>query len=85
MGKEAIILAGGLGTRLRSILSDTPKPMAPVNGMSAVPTRFSGGRFFFCSRPPEKRLSSQSVVLQDFAPRHLGSPSGWKTTHPPGA
>lgn len=32
MGKEAIILAGGLGTRLRSILTDTPKPMAPVNG-----------------------------------------------------
>ena len=33
MGKEAIILAGGLGTRLRSILIDTPKPMAPVNGI----------------------------------------------------
>ena len=29
--KEAIILAGGLGTRLRSILSDVPKPMAMIN------------------------------------------------------
>jgi len=29
---EAIILAGGLGTRLREIISDLPKPMAPVNG-----------------------------------------------------
>ncbi|MBL0309161.1 MAG: nucleotidyltransferase family protein [Bacteroidetes bacterium] len=28
----AIILAGGLGTRLRSVISDLPKPMAPVNG-----------------------------------------------------
>jgi D-glycero-alpha-D-manno-heptose 1-phosphate guanylyltransferase len=28
----AIILAGGMGTRLRSIVSDVPKPMAPVNG-----------------------------------------------------
>ena len=28
---EAIILAGGLGTRLRSVVSDVPKPMAPVN------------------------------------------------------
>ena len=28
----AIILAGGLGTRLRSVLQDTPKPMAPING-----------------------------------------------------
>lgn len=28
----AIILAGGLGTRLKSVVSDLPKPMAPVNG-----------------------------------------------------
>jgi D-glycero-alpha-D-manno-heptose 1-phosphate guanylyltransferase len=28
----AIVLAGGLGTRLRSVISDMPKPMAPVNG-----------------------------------------------------
>ena len=30
--QEAIILAGGLGTRLRTVLPDTPKCMAPVNG-----------------------------------------------------
>lgn len=29
--KEAIILAGGLGTRLRSVIGDIPKIMAPVN------------------------------------------------------
>ena len=28
----AIILAGGLGTRLRTVVSDMPKPMAPVCG-----------------------------------------------------
>lgn len=27
---EAIVLAGGLGTRLRSIVNDIPKPMAPI-------------------------------------------------------
>lgn len=27
---EAIVLAGGLGTRLRSVLEDIPKPMAPI-------------------------------------------------------
>ena len=27
---QAIVLAGGLGTRLRSVVSDLPKPMAPV-------------------------------------------------------
>lgn len=29
---SAVILAGGLGTRLRSIVPDLPKPMAPING-----------------------------------------------------
>jgi D-glycero-alpha-D-manno-heptose 1-phosphate guanylyltransferase len=29
---QAIVLAGGAGTRLRQVLGDTPKPMAPVCG-----------------------------------------------------
>lgn len=29
---EAIILAGGLGSRLRAVVPDLPKPMAPING-----------------------------------------------------
>lgn len=32
MTNEAIILAGGLGTRLQSVVSDVPKPMAEVAG-----------------------------------------------------
>src|ERR1017187_8088006 len=32
----AIILAGGLGTRLRPVIQDLPKPMAPVNGKPFV-------------------------------------------------
>jgi len=32
MIKEAVILAGGLGTRLRDKVADLPKSMAPVNG-----------------------------------------------------
>src|ERR1700759_4477541 len=31
-GKTAIVLAGGLGTRLKSVVSDLPKCMAPVAG-----------------------------------------------------
>lgn len=30
--REAIILAGGFGTRLRSVVADVPKPLAPVAG-----------------------------------------------------
>jgi len=32
MVTEAVVLAGGLGTRLRAVLDDVPKPMAPVRG-----------------------------------------------------
>lgn len=32
MVKEAVILAGGFGTRLQSVVADVPKPMAPVKG-----------------------------------------------------
>ncbi len=32
MLKEAIILAGGFGTRLRDVVADVPKSMAPING-----------------------------------------------------
>lgn len=32
MIKEAIVLAGGLGTRLREVVTDVPKSMAKVNG-----------------------------------------------------
>lgn len=32
MNKECIILAGGLGTRLQSVVSDVPKCMAPIAG-----------------------------------------------------
>jgi len=30
--REAVILAGGLGSRLKEVVSDVPKVMAPVNG-----------------------------------------------------
>jgi D-glycero-alpha-D-manno-heptose 1-phosphate guanylyltransferase len=33
---HAVILAGGLGTRLRAVLPETPKPMAPVEGRPFV-------------------------------------------------
>ena len=36
MIQEAIILAGGLGTRLQSVVSDVPKCMAPVNGIPFI-------------------------------------------------
>lgn len=37
---EAIILAGGLGTRLRAAVPDLPKPMAPVSGRPFLEHQF---------------------------------------------
>jgi D-glycero-alpha-D-manno-heptose 1-phosphate guanylyltransferase len=36
MVKEAIILAGGFGTRLKSLVNDIPKPMAPVKNQPFI-------------------------------------------------
>src|SRR5450432_1909982 len=33
LGIRAFVLCGGLGTRLRSVLSDRPKSMAPIAGV----------------------------------------------------
>jgi len=32
MTGEAIILAGGMGTRLKEVVNEAPKAMAPING-----------------------------------------------------
>lgn len=37
---EAIILAGGLGTRLRKVITDLPKPMAPIGGRPFIAILF---------------------------------------------
>jgi D-glycero-alpha-D-manno-heptose 1-phosphate guanylyltransferase len=39
--KEAIILAGGMGTRLKSVLPNLPKCMAPVNGIPFIDIQIS--------------------------------------------
>ena len=30
---KLIVLCGGMGTRLKSVVSDVPKPLAPINGI----------------------------------------------------
>lgn len=41
MTDTAIILAGGFGTRLQSVISNLPKPMAPVNGVPFLSYQFN--------------------------------------------
>ena len=39
--KTAIILAGGFGTRLQSVVNDVPKPMAPINSIPFLNYQFA--------------------------------------------
>lgn len=47
---ECIILAGGLGTRLQSVVQDVPKCMAPVNGKPFLHYLFDYAERQGCSR-----------------------------------
>ena len=63
--KELIILAGGLGTRLRSEVPDLPKCMAPVNGRPFIDYVME----YFLSQKIEKfifALGYKSEVLQNY-------------------
>ncbi|HAP40232.1 MAG TPA: hypothetical protein DCQ94_10815 [Nitrospira sp.] len=52
---DVIILCGGLGTRLKSVLSDRPKPMADIHGRPFLSIlldhwfRHGARRFIFCT------------------------------------
>lgn len=46
MLKEAIILAGGFGTRLQSVVNDVPKPMAPINNIPFLNYVFDYLKFY---------------------------------------
>ena len=68
--KEAIVLAGGLGTRLRSEVPDLPKCMAPVGGEPFIGyltehfRRAGIERFVFA-------LGYKSVAFDEFFRRHF--------------
>ncbi len=61
----AIILAGGFGTRLRSVVPDLPKPMAPVNGHPFLSFLMD----YWIAQGVEKFILSvgyKSEIIQDF-------------------
>jgi len=54
MVKEGVILAGGLGTRLRSVIKDIPKPMADICGRPFLSYIFD----FLCNQGIERAVLS---------------------------
>lgn len=71
---NVIILAGGLGTRLRSVVSDLPKPMAPVHGKPFVQHLIS----WLLKFPVSKIIFSvgfkKEIIMEYFGEEYQGIP-----------
>jgi D-glycero-alpha-D-manno-heptose 1-phosphate guanylyltransferase len=65
---EAIILAGGKGTRLQSVVSDVPKPLASING-----TPFLSILMSYLARQGFSRFILSTGFKADLIKNHLGS------------
>jgi len=65
---EAIILAGGLGTRLRKVVADLPKPMAPVNGRP-----FLHYLFQWLDKYNASRIVISAGYMHEVISRHFGN------------
>jgi D-glycero-alpha-D-manno-heptose 1-phosphate guanylyltransferase len=65
---EAIVLAGGFGTRLRAVVADVPKPMAPVAGRPFLEFVLGG-----LARKGVRRVVLSVGHLADTIVAHFGS------------
>jgi D-glycero-alpha-D-manno-heptose 1-phosphate guanylyltransferase len=69
---EAIILAGGLGTRLRSVVPDAPKPMAPIAGVPFLEILLCSLKSKGISRAILSIGYKSEIIQAYFANRNLG-------------
>lgn len=69
---SAVILAGGLGTRLRSAVPDLPKPMAPINGRPFLEYQLD----YWISQGVSRFVLSvgyrHEAITEHFGPRYKG-------------
>ena len=66
---EAIILAGGKGTRLKSVLPDLPKPLAPVNGRPFI---------FYLLDQLDKSMIKQVIISTGYMAEKIEETVGYK-------
>jgi D-glycero-alpha-D-manno-heptose 1-phosphate guanylyltransferase len=71
---EAVILAGGLGTRLGSRLSDLPKPMAPIGGRPFLALLLDQLVAAGCGRALLSVGHMREVILDVFQESYRGMP-----------
>jgi D-glycero-alpha-D-manno-heptose 1-phosphate guanylyltransferase len=82
--KHAIILAGGLGIRLRRVLRKVPKPMAPVNGVPFLEHLMD---YWVCQGINKFTLSvgyKHEIIVQHFGENFRNTAVGYaiETSHP---
>ena len=69
---SAVILAGGLGTRLRSVVPNLPKPMAPISGRPFLEYQLN----YWISQGVSRFVLSvgyrHEAIVQHFGPRYKG-------------
>lgn len=68
MIKEAIVLAGGFGTRLKHLLDDRPKPMAPINGRPFLEILFD----YLCLNSIERIILSTGY-MSEYIEKYFGN------------
>lgn len=80
---DALVLAGGFGTRLRPLVSGVPKPMAPVHGkpflhyLAAYLHRNNVARIVFCAG------YLHEAIERYFGNRYLGMDIGYSVEREP--
>ncbi|MGE0920244.1 nucleotidyltransferase family protein [Trichlorobacter lovleyi] len=82
-GFEAVILAGGAGTRLRSVVSDLPKPMAGVAGRPFLAYQLD---YLVASGASRLILSvgyRREKIMEHFGDRYAGVPVSYVVEEEP--
>jgi len=69
---QAIVLAGGMGSRLRSVVADVPKPMAPVAGRPFLEYLLQALADAGFDRIVLSVGHMAQTIVDHFGPRHLG-------------
>jgi D-glycero-alpha-D-manno-heptose 1-phosphate guanylyltransferase len=72
MIKEAIILAGGFGTRLQPVLGNTPKPMATINDKPFLHYLFNYLRFYAVQKVVLSVSPLTKSIEEHFGKEYLG-------------
>jgi D-glycero-alpha-D-manno-heptose 1-phosphate guanylyltransferase len=81
--RSAVILAGGLGTRLRSAVPDLPKPMAPISGRPFLEHQMD----YWIAQGVQRFILSvgyrHDVIVDHFGKRYRGAEVEYVIEHSP--